>query len=913
MGLARYNQKRDFRRTPEPAGGGRGSVAKKGTGRAYLIQKHDATRLHYDLRLQVGDVLASWAVPKGPSLDPAHKRLAVHVEDHPLGYGDFEGVIPKGEYGGGTVMLWDRGTWEPEDGVEPTAAIRKGKLSFTIRGEKLSGGWTLTRMKSRKRGDEDKDNWLLIKREDATAAEGDGLPRDDESIKTGRSMEEIAAGAAARGRGSGAAKGKKNKAGRRGNEAQPEAAVIAAGDPSKLAGARKGALPRNPKPQLATLVDEAPAGDRWIHEIKFDGYRLLAVKSTAGVRLITRGGKDWASKFAPIAGAVEALPVNTAILDGEAAIVDRRGHTSFQDLQNAVKAQRFEKLVFFVFDLIYLDGYDLSGCGLVERKELLRGLVPRTDRGVLRYSDHVEGSGEKVHSHACELALEGIISKRADARYQGGRSKSWVKVKCSRRQEFVIIGWTPPSGSRKHLGSLLLGSYDGDGLIYTGKVGTGFNAQTLKDLRGRMDALARKTCAADEPPDRSEARGARWVRPSLVAEVDFTQWTDDGRLRHPSFQGLREDKAAANVRIERPRPVEEVEKPVEKQVAEQSEPEEDDQVKRDGDNGGAKQARKNAGTHRSGGSGGKKRSAAGASREEQIVAGVRLSSADRVLYPDQGVTKLDLARYYEGIADRILPFIEGRPLSTVRCPSGRTGKCFYQKHIRDSFGDAVKAIAVEEESGEAEYISVDSTAGLVTLVQFGVLEIHPWGSPGDDLEHPDVLVLDMDPGEGASFELVKEGALRGKEAMEAEGLATFLKATGGKGLHVVSPLDGSRGWDEVKALAKKIAAGIAADDPKWFIATASKAKRAGKVYVDYLRNGRGATAIAPYSTRARAGAPVAVPLRWDELSRLESAAQYTVATITRRLAQLKGDPWEGYWGAAAMRKGKKTRGGAVAR
>lgn len=868
MSLQSYRTKRDFRRTPEPAGG-RGGRAREGKkpepGAArFVVQKHDASRLHYDLRLQIDGALASWAVPKGPSLVPGQKRLAVHVEDHPLEYADFEGVIPEGQYGAGAVMVWDTGTWRPEG--DPAEAIRRGKLTFSLRGQKLQGRWTLTRLRAGTSRDASGDNWLLIKRGDDGAPPGDAdtiLESRPESVKTGRSLEEIAGeeGGAGKGRRSAVAKRKKSRAG---------AAPSAAPDPAGIAGARKAPVPRGLAPQLSTLADSPPDGDGWIHEIKFDGYRLLAHLDRSRVRLLTRAGHDWTRRFPPIADALAKLPLRSAVIDGEAAILDAGGHTSFQRLQNAIKARDFADLVFFVFDLPYLDGYDLTHAPLLERKEALRAIVPAVDEGILRYSDHVRGGGPAVRKNACELALEGIISKRIDAPYTPRRSSAWLKIKCSRRQEFVVIGWSPPSGSRKHFGSLLLGAYDSDGgLAYTGRVGTGFTAASLRDLKHRLDALERKSCPADEPPAPGERRGVRWVRPELVVEVEFTQWTDDGRLRHPSFQGLREDKEAASVRVEEAKVNA---KPARRAKA---------------DSPPAKQ-----------GPGGRAARPTERPPGAPTVAGVRLSNADRILYPDQGQTKLDVARYYEAVAARILPHVIDRPLSTVRCPRGRAGKCFFQKHLGATLGPPIKPLAVREKGGTAEYISVDSPEGLIALVQFGVLEIHPWGSRSGHIERPDIITFDLDPAPGVPFERVKAAARRVRDELGADGLESFVKTTGGKGLHVVAPLRPEAGWDAVKAYCARVARRVVASDPAEYIATASKAKRTGKIFIDYLRNSRGATAIAPYSTRARPGAPVAMPLRWDELTGLESADAYTIRSAPARIARQKRDPWAAFERAA---------------
>lgn len=834
MARSDYERKRDFSKTPEPRAAGAGPG-----GRTYVVQKHDASRLHYDLRLQVGDALASWAVPKGPSRDPSHKRLAVHVEDHPVEYADFEGVIPQGQYGGGTVMLWDEGEWAPED-ADPARALERGRLSFTLNGKRLRGRWTLTRIRATRAGDSG-DNWLLIKSRDDEARPGEPLPDDDNrSVRTGRTMAQIAAA----------------------DESAPARAPAEPLDPASVDGARRAPLPRAISPQLCTLADAAPEGDAWIHEIKFDGYRLLWRRNGERGSLLTRTGKDWTDRFAPLRDALLELPGRRTVIDGEAAILDEHGRTSFQRLQNAIRERSASSVVYFVFDLLHLDGYDLTRVPLLERKRLLRSLVPDAPQGVVRYSDHVQGGGPSVRANACELALEGIISKRADARYAQSRSRTWLKVKCSRRQEFVVIGWSPPSGSRKHFGALLLGAYDADGrLAYTGRVGAGFNARSLRDIRARLDRIERRTTPADEPPTPGESRGVRWVTPELVAEVEFTEWTDDGRLRHPSFQGLREDKDAKRVRVERAAPIDEIPE------AERS-------------NGRRRSTMTPARTK--------------ASRAHAEVLGVRLSNPDRVLYPDQGATKLDLARYYEAVAERMLPFIAARPVSTVRCPQGRAGQCFFQKHLRETFSDPVRAIRVKEEAGPADYIAIDSADGLVALVQFGVLEIHPWGSREGSLDAPDLLTFDLDPGEGAAFQLVRDGAQRIRRELESMNMAAFLKTTGGKGLHVVTPIEPDIEWEAARAFCADLARGLASEEPSRYVATVSKAKRRGRVFIDYLRNSRGATSIAPFSTRARPGAPVAMPLRWDELAALDQPDRYTIANALRRLGALRRDPWEAF-------------------
>ncbi|MGH7243298.1 MAG: DNA ligase D [Phycisphaerales bacterium] len=853
MSLKRYVQKRNFSKTPEPSGvkgvGARGKGATKGKGSkglAFVVQKHDATRLHYDFRLELDGVLKSWAVPKGPSLDPSEKRLAVEVEDHPIDYGGFEGVIPYGQYGGGTVMLWDRGTWEPLD-ADPAAALKKGTLKFRLHGERLKGEWALARMGGRAGGDK-KNNWLLIKHNDAEAVRGgeELVARERTSIKSKRNLDEIAS-----------AGGQKRKRVSEGKIADP---------PLKLS------------PQLCTLADAVPRGTNWVHEIKFDGYRLLAHVRDGAVRLITRAGNDWTKKFRPIEHAISELSCANAVVDGEAVIVDEAGKTHFQALQQAIKERKYAALAFFVFDLLFLDGEDLRGLALLERKERLQKLLAKGKSSnksskVLRYSDHVAGSGEDVQQQACRLGLEGVVSKQVDAPYVSGRSRSWLKIKCGMRQEFVIVGYTAPDGARKHFGSLLLGAHDAKGkLVYTGKVGTGFSEAMLRDLGGKLRLLRVEKSALNGSVPR-EARGAMWVKPELVGEVAFTQWTEDKRLRHPAFEGLREDKPAKSVKIEVPQ-VGLAEAVAEAKTASaQSEP---------------------AVTHRGAQAKTRRGRSAQTSDGGNVVAGVAISHPERVVFPDCGVTKLDLARYYEKVSERILPFIADRPLSVVRCVRGTGQQCFFQKHLHETFSAPVKSIRVKEKNGTGDYIAVDSVAGLITLVQMGVIEIHPWGSKGKDLEHPDVLTFDLDPGEGVTFARIKEGVLKIRELLKKDGMETFLKTSGGKGLHVQVPIKPRATWEEAKEYAGDVARRLAAEEPEKYVAIMTKARRGGKIFVDYLRNGRGATSVAPYSVRARKGAPISMPLAWSKLDALESASEFAVAGFDGK----ERDVWEGFFDRA---------------
>jgi bifunctional non-homologous end joining protein LigD len=1004
MALEKYRRKRDFSRTPEPAGAARPRRKKKGE-LEFVVQKHAARQLHYDFRLEMDGVLKSWAVPKGPSLDPREKRLAVQVEDHPIEYGGFEGAIPAGEYGGGTVLLWDRGTWRSTEG-EPLAAWRQGKLKIDLQGEKLRGGWTLVRMHGQRAGD-NHQNWLLIKENDSTARPGSDdevVRKEVASVASGQTIEEIAAdpprvwssnrstkldaagrkaakGAAAlaagnagkTGRAAGKAGKTAGKAGGAGAAAKAAKAGKAAGgsagrrpaagaktaarsgpDPrlaelaAALRGAHRGKPPHAIEPELATLVSAPPTGEQWLHEIKFDGYRVVCEVGRGKARLLTRHGKDWSDRFAPVAAAAAALPVDAAVLDGEVTVLLPDGKTSFQALQESFgEAGGGERadgaaMVYFAFDLLYLDGYDLRGAPLAARKDALRRLLEAAadgsraavNGGLIRFSDHVLGQGLDFYRQACRHGLEGIVSKRADLPYRTGRGKDWLKIKCLQRQELVIGGFTDPEGARAGLGALLLGVYEEEKLVFAGKVGTGFTAKTLLDLRRRLQRIERKTPPFANPPRGAEARGAHWVEPKLVCEVAFTEWTRDGHLRHPAFQGLREDKAAREVRRELP----EAPPPGEGRsgtagasgggrAARGSKAARDTKAARGGKAGaGAKAARganaargaktaagarpaapmvRRAAATPAPAAAGKATDPAGAAGKAAAapaksggraggvveVAGVRLTHPDKVLFPDQGLTKRDLALYYQRIAEWMLPHLAGRPLTLVRCPEGQGGECFYQKHVTDQFSAAVRRVPIEEGGKTVSYGAVDDVAGLVSLVQMGVLEVHIWGSHRDQVERPDYAVFDLDPDVGLAWERVAEAALELRDLLAAAGLRSFLKTTGGKGLHVVLPLARRHGWDELKAFTRAVADGMAASRPDRYTSNPLKVRRKGRIYVDYLRNGRGATSIAAYSCRSRPGAPVSTPLAWEELEDGVRADTYTVASLPERLANLAADPW----------------------
>ncbi|MFN2323586.1 MAG: DNA ligase D [Trueperaceae bacterium] len=722
-----YRRKRDFERTPEPAG----REATVVDGKRFVIQKHRATQLHYDLRLEHGGVLRSWALPKGPSLLPGEKRLAVEVEDHPVEYADFEGTIPEGAYGGGTVMLWDRGRWTPTgDGV------RDGRMDFELEGAKLRGAWTLTRTG---RAGDDHANWLLIKRTDPGAPPLE--PDDDHSVLTGRTMAQI----------------------ERGEKAMDQDVDV---DLGAIEGARRAKPGDEPALQLASLADAAPTGDGWIHEIKYDGYRVLAHVEDGQVQLLTRNGHDWTERFPEIAAALGRLPVRIARLDGEIVAVRAGGVSSFGALQEALSSGATARLRFQVFDVLQLDDHDLRGVAQLARKEVLERIVARSAPvlgGLVRYTDHVVGQGPAFFEQACQMGLEGMISKRADAAYRTGRGTRWRKVKCTRREEFVVGGFTEPKGSRTGFGALLLGAFEGDALRYAGRVGTGFDERALRRVTQRLEALARPTSPfAGDVPD---ARGATWTEPEVVVEVAFAERTRSGVLRHSTFEGVREDKPAREVTW----------------VAADAAGAQPSAAGKGSSSGGD-----GSGDGSGGGSSGRK--PARVREGEAIVAGVRLTNADRVLYPQQGITKRDLAEYYAKVEAHVLPGMVDRPLALMRCPEGRAKQCFYQKHPGSAFPRDLPTLDITEKSGTNAYAYVRDLADLVGLVQAGVLEVHVWGARVDDVERPDLMVLDLDPAPGVEWAVTRTTALGLRERLADLGLTSFLRTTGGKGLHLVVPL-----------------------------------------------------------------------------------------------------------------------------
>lgn len=867
--LETYRAKRDFSQTSEPEGAQRGAHApRKRKAAAYLIQKHEARNLHFDFRLEHDGVLKSWAIPRGPSMDPGDKRLAVRTEDHPIEYGNFEGSIPKGQYGGGTVMLWDVGTWEPLE--DPDEGFREGKLKFVVHGKRLQGGFALVRLRSDTGRKQGKENWLLIKEKDEFARPGEGgdlIESQLTSIQSGLGMEEIATEQPEwHSNETVEANVKRLKTVKRANAARRAPRARASSPrraakktaPAKKKKKRKRVLPAFVPPQLATLVDAPPAGAEWLHEIKFDGYRAIAAVAGEDVRIFTRNGLDWSGRFAPLIPALKALDVESALLDGEIAVADKNGHTNFGALQDAL-AQGSGGFAYYLFDLLELDGEDLRRRPLQERKKLLEQIIaPLRGKSPLSYSEHLEGDGGDVYARACDLKLEGIISKRADAPYRSGRQASWLKSKCGMEQEFVIIGWRPSDKKGRAFSSLLLAVREEGRLRYAGRVGSGYSGARLEALEKEFRRLSRSRAPVDDVPS-AIARHAKFVEPKLVAEIEFRGWTREGLIRQGAFKGLREDKPAEE--IVRERPVETI--MAKKQAARTS---------------SAKNV--TAATPR--------RPAGRSAKEEDIIEGVRVTHPDKVLFAEQGITKRELIEHYIAVADRMLPHIADRPISLVRCPDGEGGECFFQKHASKGFPGEFHAVPIRESAGKKDYLYIDDLQGLIAAVQMGALELHLWGAHVDKVEAPDRMVFDFDPDEGVSFVKVKEAATDMRRLLKELGLESFAMVTGGKGIHVVVPLARGHSWEEHRDFAEAMARLMAEQEPERFVATMSKAKRKGKIFVDYLRNTRGATAIAPYSSRARKGAPYAVPVSWQSLGKLGNAHPFSIGKRPR------GDPWRDY-------------------
>jgi bifunctional non-homologous end joining protein LigD len=843
---------RDFALTAEPSGHRRVAAAKR---LRYVIQKHEATRLHYDFRLELNGTFKSWAVTRGPSLNPADKRLAVEVEDHPLDYGDFEGTIPKGQYGGGTVMLWDRGYWEPEGDAE--RMLTKGDLKFTLDGEKLHGGWVLVRMRGDKFGGK-RTNWLLIKHHDKYAKEenGEAVLKKDHSVASGRAMAQIAEGKGAKPKPFIRARAFRANAvwqskSRKDDDEEPEPVKKPAPPPK---GKTVKSLPRFVEPQLARLVEQPPGGNDWVHEVKFDGYRMQLRVEGGKAKLFTRKGLDWTGKFTAIAKAAAKLP--DCILDGEVCALDHNGAPDFAALQAALSDGKSDALIYFVFDLLFVEGEDLRPLPLSTRKARLAELLKDNRTGnQIRFVEHFTSGGDAVLQSACRMNLEGIISKRASDPYSGGRGDSWVKSKCRAGHEVVIGGWSTTEGKFR---SLLVGVHRGDHLIYVGRVGTGYSADKVKRLLPRL-----KEFAADKNPftgqNAPRDRGINWVKPELVAEIEFAGWTGDGMVRQAAFKGLRADKPAEDVKAEKPVKNKKLAEPKAKKAPS---PKATRQTKLGG-----------------------------------VVMNIPISNPDKALWPDAGdgkpVTKLDLARYYEEIGDWMLPHIKGRPCSLVRAPDGIQGEQrFFQRHAGKGQSSLFTQARV---SGDREpYLQIDRVEALAAAAQAGGLELHPWNCAPGHPEVPGRFVFDLDPSEGLDFNDCIDAAKEMKERLEDLGFVTFAKTTGGKGLHVVTPFEAGKGigWPEAKAMAREICARMAADSPDKYLVNMSKAKRRGKIFLDYLRNDRMSTAVAPLSPRAREGATVSMPLEWNQVKKGLDPKRFTVRTAPGLIA--KSAAWKGY-------------------
>ena len=898
--LARYRAMRDFAVTAEPSGGSGAKTKRKAEeGLPFVVQKHAATRLHYDFRLGWKGVLKSWAVTKGPSYLVADKRLAVEVEDHPMEYGGFEGTIPKGQYGGGTVMVWDTGTWEPVTDVDE--GLQKGQLKFILHGKKLKGHWALIRIKNNRYGDKGKNNWLLIKEHDEFERTADDPAITDEapdSAVTGRSLEQIAAaedhvwnshipekkGPANRSRltrRSQAAKATEQPVPGLVNRSKaPEAR-----SPGRPVQDRESVLHDTPRekmpgfltPELASSIDQPPEGDEWLHELKLDGYRIqVHIDEKDGqrrARLFTRKGLDWTHRMRDLADTATELPVHAAIVDGEVVVLNEKGLTSFADLQAAFDEGAKYPLTYFAFDLLHLDGHNLRNLPLDRRKTILEGLIQEHGEDGFRYSSHLRASGGEMFRHACQMGAEGIVSKLAASTYRGDRSRLWLKSKCVMQQEFVVGGFAPLSTGSHGIGSLLLGYYKDGNLVYAGRTGTGFNQKTHKLLRDRLEELRQTKPAFESLP--SEARkDAVWVKPTMVIEARFSNWTSDNLVRQAAFLGLREDKDPEEV------------------VRETAESVPRTARARPGWHHAAKAARHAA-------------APATAAKVEPPaspkprggrveVAGLAISHPDKIIDAASNLTKLQLVAYYDAVADHLLPHITDRPLSIVRCPEGSDKPCFFQKQIGKGMPHGIDSVPVTVKKGghpqREEYVTVSKREGLVGLGQMGVMELHPWGSSNKTLGQPDRIIIDLDPDPELPWNRVVESAVEVRDLMTHLGLETFVKSTGGKGIHVVAPIEPKRDWNDVKEFAHNFVLMMERANSGLYLTKMTKAARARRIFLDYLRNERGATAVAAYSPRARSGVRVAMPLTWSELERTDPK-QFAVANFDEWKARLKRDPW----------------------
>jgi bifunctional non-homologous end joining protein LigD len=844
--LKTYREKRNFDATPEPASGGVSNEKE----RAFVIQKHWASRLHYDFRLELEGTMKSWAVPKGPSYDTHDRRMAMPTEDHPISYNKFEGTIPAGNYGAGKVIIWDKGVWIPTE--DPHKGYRDGRLKFELRGHKMHGRWTLVRTSGHGER-EDRVPWLLIKERDEFARPAAEFSVVDEMPDSVKDREDRPAAIAA---------------------APAKTKTASSGPP---AGARKAALPDELKPELATLVDEPPRDARnWVYEIKFDGYRMLARVQRGRVTLVTRNGNDWTAKLGALQKALESMELPDGWYDGEIIMPGEKGASDFQALQGAFDTARTADMVYYLFDLPYCAGYDLREVPLVERRVVLQRIVQRKPHANVRFSEEFDAPPEKVLESACKLGLEGVIGKRRESAYANRRSSDWIKLKCGFRQEFVIGGWTEPQGSRTGIGSLLLGVHDANGhLQYAGSVGTGFNEKTLRDLRTRLDALA-----ADKSPFAANStipKKPHWVKAQLVCEVAFGEWTRDSRVRHSVFHGLREDKKANSVVREEARHDAPVDKPAKSAVVRKS-------------------------------SGKVAKASASPAVDPRLPATLRVSNPERIVDPESNTKKIDLVRYYALVTPLMWPHLKDRPIAMVRAPDGIGGQLFFQKHL-----DRYKLAGIEPLDpslfpGHPPMVYVARQEGLLSAAQMNVVEIHTWNGVRTNIDKPDRVTFDLDPGEGVEWHHIQEAAQLVHAFLGELGLPNFLKTTGGKGLHIVVPLKKQFDWDTVKDFSQAVVQHLARTIPDRFVAKSGGGNRVGKIFIDYLRNGYGATTACAWSARARPGLGISVPVHWSELGSLKSGAHWTVASVHTRL-DVGNEPWAEYESSrATLAKAMKAIG-----
>ncbi|HEX2543464.1 MAG TPA: DNA ligase D [Ramlibacter sp.] len=833
--LQKYRDKRNFDATPEPAEGGEANES----DRSFVIQKHWATRLHYDFRLELEGTMKSWAVPKGPSYDPGDKRMAMPTEDHPIAYNQFEGTIPAGNYGAGKVIIWDKGTWHPLE--DPHKGFREGKLKFEMRGHKMHGHWTLVRMKGR--GGDRADPWLLIKERDEFAKPASEFSVVDEMPDSVRELVDRP-GAARR--------------------AAPAAAAAAPASSGPPEGARPAALPETLQPELAVLVDEPPQDPQdWIFEIKFDGYRMLARVEKGEIALVTRNGNDWTGKLAGLVKAMRTMDLPDGWYDGEIIMPGEDVPADFQALQGAFDSRRTEQIVYYLFDVPYCAGHDLRDVPLVERRAVLQRIVERKPHDNVRFSAVFDVPAQKMLDSACQLGLEGVIAKRRDSPYVCRRSSDWIKLKCKLRQEFVIGGWTDPKGSRTGIGSLLLGVHEDDGkLRYAGNVGTGFNEATLRDLRQRLDAVAQER----KPFEGGTGipRDAHWVKPELVCEVSFGEWTRDGKIRHSVFHGLRTDKPPEAIGRE---PV--VHAPLEEKPAARP-----------------RKASKPAAPP-------PPPAAAAAPPGSILPPGLRISNPDRVVDAQSGITKIELVRYYALVAPLMMVHLEGRPIAMVRAPDGIEGQLFFQKHLDRYKMAGVVPLDPAIFPGHPAMLEIASSEGLLSAAQMNVIEFHTWNGVKTQIDKPDRMTFDIDPGEGVTWPQIQEAAQLVRAMLDELQLPCFLKTSGGKGLHLVVPLKKQFDWDTVKSFSQAVVQHMSRTLPDRFVAKSGASNRVGRIFIDYLRNGYGATTASAWSARARPGLGISVPVRWDELMSLKGGAHWSVPTVHQRLDQ-GNEPWAEY-------------------